>query len=288
MTIVWKPTPEYVERANVTRLMRGHGIGTEADLLGALDRRHRVVLGRGRERPRHRVLRARTSASSTTPGGIAWATWFARRVDQPGAQLRRPLGASERPTRWRSSGRARRARRWPRHLRGAPTRRTRGSRAACVPSASGRATRSASSCRWLPRPSSPRWPARSSARSSSRSSAGYGADAVATRLKDAGAKVLLTADGFPRRGKPVPMKEVADEAVAAVPSIETGRRRRASRTRGRAVDRRARRRVRRSARGREPGRVRRSSTPSTRCSSPTRAARPAGPRARSTSTAASS
>jgi len=33
---------------------------------------------------------------------------------------------------------------------------------------------------------------------------GYGADAVATRLADADAKVLITADGFPRRGKVVP------------------------------------------------------------------------------------
>src|SRR5207253_11425500 len=38
---------------------------------------------------------------------------------------------------------------------------------------------------------------------------GYAADAVATRLADAEAKVLITAVGFPRRGKAVPMKETA-------------------------------------------------------------------------------
>lgn len=43
---------------------------------------------------------------------------------------------------------------------------------------------------------------------------GYGAGAVATRLADAEVKVLITADGFPRAGKVVPMKEIADEAVA--------------------------------------------------------------------------
>lgn len=43
---------------------------------------------------------------------------------------------------------------------------------------------------------------------------GYGAEAVATRLSGSGAKVLLTADGFPRAGKVVPSKEIADEAVA--------------------------------------------------------------------------
>ncbi|MGH2712140.1 MAG: AMP-binding protein [Actinomycetota bacterium] len=49
---------------------------------------------------------------------------------------------------------------------------------------------------------------------------GYAADAVATRLNDAKAKVLLTADGFLRRGQPVPMKQVADAAADASPSVE--------------------------------------------------------------------
>ncbi len=49
---------------------------------------------------------------------------------------------------------------------------------------------------------------------------GYGPDAVATRLADAGAKVLITADAFPRRGKPVPMKEAADAAALLSPNVE--------------------------------------------------------------------
>jgi acetyl-CoA synthetase len=49
---------------------------------------------------------------------------------------------------------------------------------------------------------------------------GYGAGAVAARLADAGAKALFTADGFFRRGKPVAMKPVADEAAAEVPALE--------------------------------------------------------------------
>ena len=48
---------------------------------------------------------------------------------------------------------------------------------------------------------------------------GYGADAVTMRLQDAEARALLTADGFWRRGQPVLMKPVADEAVAASPSV---------------------------------------------------------------------
>jgi acetyl-CoA synthetase len=49
---------------------------------------------------------------------------------------------------------------------------------------------------------------------------GYGAEAVAVRLRDASAKVLITADGFHRRGRPVAMKETADEAAALAPSVE--------------------------------------------------------------------
>jgi acetyl-CoA synthetase len=49
---------------------------------------------------------------------------------------------------------------------------------------------------------------------------GYGAEAVATRLVDSGAKLLVTADGFYRRGKVVPMKETADAAVTGAPAIE--------------------------------------------------------------------
>ncbi len=49
---------------------------------------------------------------------------------------------------------------------------------------------------------------------------GYGAQAVASRLQDCGAKALLTADGFHRRGQLVRMKEIAEEAVAASPTVE--------------------------------------------------------------------
>src|SRR5579883_415589 len=49
---------------------------------------------------------------------------------------------------------------------------------------------------------------------------GYGAAAVAARLADCEARLLITADGFPRRGNVVPMKETADEAVSQVPSVE--------------------------------------------------------------------
>jgi acetyl-CoA synthetase len=50
---------------------------------------------------------------------------------------------------------------------------------------------------------------------------GYGADAIAVRLEDAGAKALLCADGFWRRAKAVPMLATATEAVEQVASVET-------------------------------------------------------------------
>jgi acetyl-CoA synthetase len=48
---------------------------------------------------------------------------------------------------------------------------------------------------------------------------GYGAPAVAARLRDCEASVLVTADGFLRRGAAVPMKAIADDAVAAAPTV---------------------------------------------------------------------
>ncbi len=48
---------------------------------------------------------------------------------------------------------------------------------------------------------------------------GFGAGAVANRLEDARAKLLITADGFYRRGKTVDMRAVAEEAVRSAPTV---------------------------------------------------------------------
>ncbi|HEY2589656.1 MAG TPA: AMP-binding protein [Tepidisphaeraceae bacterium] len=48
---------------------------------------------------------------------------------------------------------------------------------------------------------------------------GYGAQAIASRLRDAEAKALFTADGCRRRGTLAPMKAVADEAARDVASL---------------------------------------------------------------------
>lgn len=49
---------------------------------------------------------------------------------------------------------------------------------------------------------------------------GYGAEAIISRLMDADAKALFTADGFPRRGKTVDMKSVADKVAAQMPGLK--------------------------------------------------------------------
>ncbi len=49
---------------------------------------------------------------------------------------------------------------------------------------------------------------------------GFAAPAVAARLQDADAKVVITADGSLRRGRELPMKAVVDEALEESPSVE--------------------------------------------------------------------
>ena len=50
---------------------------------------------------------------------------------------------------------------------------------------------------------------------------GYASDAIAGRLRDCDASVLITADGFLRRGQVIQMKETADAAVDGAPSVRT-------------------------------------------------------------------
>jgi|GEM_PF-7872 len=49
---------------------------------------------------------------------------------------------------------------------------------------------------------------------------GFSAEALADRINDAQAKLLITADGFWRRGKVVQLKETADKALEKTPSVE--------------------------------------------------------------------
>jgi acetyl-CoA synthetase len=49
---------------------------------------------------------------------------------------------------------------------------------------------------------------------------GFGAEAVATRLQDCGAKLLITCDGYLRRNRLTPTKELADDALILCPTVE--------------------------------------------------------------------
>ena len=49
---------------------------------------------------------------------------------------------------------------------------------------------------------------------------GFSAEALASRINDAGAKLVITADGGFRRGKELPLKPIIDEAVQFTPSVE--------------------------------------------------------------------
>jgi acetyl-CoA synthetase len=50
--------------------------------------------------------------------------------------------------------------------------------------------------------------------------AGFSATALRTRIDDAEAKLVITADGQYRRGKPAPLKDAVDEAVAGAETVE--------------------------------------------------------------------
>ncbi|MBS9535838.1 acetate--CoA ligase [Mycobacterium sp. M1] len=50
--------------------------------------------------------------------------------------------------------------------------------------------------------------------------AGFSAHALRDRINDAQAKVVITADGQYRRGKPAPLKPAVDEAITEAPSVQ--------------------------------------------------------------------
>jgi acetyl-CoA synthetase len=217
VAIVWRPSGEYVERANVTRFMRAHGIETYEDLV----RRSvediawfwdAVVQDLGIEffRPYTQVL--------DTSRGVEWSTWFGGGsvnlahdcVDRWAERTPDAIAVI-----WEGEeGGVRRV--TYRELRELSDRLANGLASLGIGERdvvgiflpmSPEAVVAVMACSklgavWLPIFS------------------GFGADAIATRLNDAGAKVLITADGFPRRGKPVPMKELADEALADAPTVE--------------------------------------------------------------------
>ncbi|MGI8800879.1 MAG: AMP-binding protein [Solirubrobacteraceae bacterium] len=217
----WQPTADYVEQANVTRLMRAHGIDSLAEL-----RRRSVAdvewfwdavvrdLGIPFARPYSRVRDA--------TDGIQWTRWFIdgevniasacvdRWADDPRRAAGGPpalIGESEDGTVRSLSYRELQAEvdRLANALRAAGTRR--GEVVAVfmpmVPEAVIAAYAIAKiGAVYLPIFS------------------GFAAGAIASRLRDASARLVLTADGTRRRGAEVAMKPTCDEALASCPAVE--------------------------------------------------------------------
>jgi acetyl-CoA synthetase len=215
--IVWRPTEDHIEHANITRFMRAHGIVAYEDLVARSQGDiawfwDAVVRDLGIEffEPYERVL--------DVSEGIPWAKWFlggtvnlahvtcdtwAARTPQATAIL------------WEGeNGEVRRVSYGD--LRDMADRLAAGLRSLGVEQGDAvgifmpmapETVAATVACAKLGAVYLPIF-------------SGYAPDAVATRLADAGAKVLITADGFLRRGTSVNMKEIADEAADAAPSVQ--------------------------------------------------------------------
>ena len=215
--VIWRPTQEHVERANVTRFMRAEGIGSYEELVSRstadvewfwdavvrdLDLRFDV--------PYERVLDASR--------GPAWATWFV------GGRLNLAANCVDRWAEatpdapavvWEGEDREVRTLAYQ-ELRELVDRLAHGLRSLGVGPRdpvgillpmSPEAVAAFHACAKVGAISIPIF-------------SGFAADAVAARLADAGARVLLTADGFLRKGEVVPVKETADRAADAAGCVE--------------------------------------------------------------------
>jgi acetyl-CoA synthetase len=208
--VVWSPSPEYVERANVTRFMRAHGIDSYdelvrrsvADIAWFWDA---VVADLGIEwlAPYERVL--------DDSRGPEWTTWFVggktnlahQCVDiwaerTPDAVAVRWEGEDGQTRAWTYAQLRRQTDRLAHVLDGMGV----GERDAVgifLPMAPETVAAMMACSKlgaiWVPIFS------------------GFGPDAVAARLVDSGAKVVITADGSLRKGKTVPMFEIARRSI---------------------------------------------------------------------------
>ena len=216
--VAWRPTPEYVENANVTRLMRAHGI----DSIDELRRRSvedmdwfwdAVVQDLGIEftTPYERVMDA--------SAGPAWTKWFiGGRVNLTHNCVDRHA-ASDRADRIAIIGEYEDGA--VRKLTYAELKRevdaiAGGLRALGI----GKGDPVAVFMPMVPEAVIAAYAVAKLGALYMPIFSGFAPSAVAARLQDAEAKAIITADGGLRRGAAALMKPSADEAVAAAPSVE--------------------------------------------------------------------
>jgi acetyl-CoA synthetase len=215
--VVWAPSPQDIEDANVTRLMRAHGIQDYDDLV----RRSVGDIGWFWDAVVHDLdieFFEPYSEVLDLSAGVPWTTWFtgatlnlthqcvdrwAARTPEAPAVIGETEDGAVRT--WSYAELRRQTDRLARGLRslGVGARDTVGIFLPMAPEA----VAAVMACSkigaiWVPIFS------------------GFGPDAVAARLADAKAKVLITADGSLRKGQVVPMKATADRAVDATSSVE--------------------------------------------------------------------
>jgi acetyl-CoA synthetase len=218
MNIVWRPSEEYILQANVSRFMRAHDIESYGELLKRSQDDvewfwDAVVQDLGIEffDPYDRVL--------DTSDGIPWARWFvgatvnlahncvdrwAERTPEAAAVLWEGEDGEVRTVTYRELRSM--ADRLAHGLRGLGV--GRGDTVGIFMPMAPETVAATLACAKLGAIYVPIF-------------SGYGGDAVAKRLQDAEAKVLITADGSYRRGVAVDMKAIADEAAEASPSVRS-------------------------------------------------------------------
>jgi acetyl-CoA synthetase len=215
--IVWRPTEDDVERANVTRLMRAHGIGSYDELVKRSQDDVEWFWDAVVKDLELEFFEPYTTVLDQSKG-VPWATWFTGgRVNLAHNCVDRWAHASpdkvavlwegeEGPVRAVSYGELReKADRLAHGLRSLGV--GEGDTVGIFMPMAPETVAATLACAKLGAIYLPIF-------------SGYAAEAVATRLQDAEAKVLITADGTLRRGKVVPMKETADAAAAMAPTIE--------------------------------------------------------------------